>query len=110
MTRVEIEHLEAHPKKYDIHFIVGVDSNPEDARNAMFYIRMKSFRKEEERHDFAREIWLSCDDMEKLSELLIYASKYWDRHTLRKGTNRTKRDIDRFNRVWEKKKAKLGFL
>jgi len=101
MTRKAVEIFHKEPEKYEIDFIVGIDDNPPEARNAMFYLRMESVRKETDRHDKAREIWLSSEELEKLSMLMSMASKFWKNHTLKKNTSRTQKRIAEFIEKWE---------
>jgi len=104
MTRTAVEIFHKEPQKYEIDFIIGIDDNPIDANNAMFYVRMESIRKKTGRHDKAREIWLSSEEMEKLSMLMSMASKFWKIHTLKKNTPHTREKIAEFIEKWERKR------
>jgi hypothetical protein len=107
MTRTKIERIHKNPEKYEIDLIIGVDDNPDDAKNAMFYVRMESFRKETEKQDRAREIWLSNEE-DRLIALFSMASKFWKKYTLKKNTVRTKKKIARFKEKWKLARAVSG--
>ena len=98
MARKVVEKLHKEPGEYEIDFIIGIDDNPSEANNAMFYIRMESIRKKNNKQDRAREIWLSCEEMDRLSMLMSMSSKFWKNHTLAKNTPKTRKTITEFIR------------
>ena len=108
MGRHEVQHFHKSSKKYETDLIIGIDDNPPDARNAMFYVRMKSIRKESGRKDRAREIWLSNKELKKLGVLMTIASRFWRKHTLAKNTVHTQKRIEEFIEKWEMKRASLA--
>jgi len=101
MARKAVEIFHKEPEKYEIDLIIGIDDNPSDANNAMFYVRMESIKERTGRHDKAREIWLSSEEMGKLSMLMSMASKFWKNHTLEKNTFHTRKKVAEFIEKWE---------
>jgi len=101
MVRKKVQHFHKTTEDYEIDFIVGIDDNPRHAKNAMFYIRMESFRKKKGTKDRAREIWLSSEELERLGVLMTMASGFWKKHTLAKNTNYARRKIAEFIEKWK---------
>lgn len=112
MARTKIEHLKKDPFGCHIDFIVGIDDNPEEAYNAMMYLRIESSALNEKtgkiKRNKPREIWLSCKEMNKLSKLMSLSSRFWDENTLEKDTSETRKKIKMFKREWKAKKKSLG--
>jgi hypothetical protein len=107
MTKTVVERIQKRPPDFDIDFIVGVDDNPDLANNAMFYVRMESITKKSGEYHKPREIYFSNEEMKKLSVLMTFASKFWEKNTLEKNTVRTKKKIKKFKKTWKLKKASL---
>ena len=62
----------------EIKLIAGVDPNPPDPYpNAIFYIRMESQDRKSGKPCKTESIWLSLDDMTRLSVLMNIASRFW---------------------------------
>ncbi len=62
----------------EIKLIAGIDPNPPDPYpNAIFYIRMESRDRNSKEPCKTESIWLSLNDMTRLSVLMNVASRFW---------------------------------
>ena len=77
MKRQKIDEFVKETETHEIKLVVGIDPKPREAVNPMFYIRMESKSKKTGKTRKAKSIWLSLNEMAKLSVLLTVASRFW---------------------------------
>jgi hypothetical protein len=99
MTRILLHGLEKRLRNETIRFIVGVDTEPEYASNAICYIRTESEFQDGSKEKHA-EFWLSLKELDQLGTLLLLASKFWG-ETLRGGAKYSEEKIRNLKRFWK---------
>jgi len=111
MKRQLVDEFIIHSKKCgEVKLIAGVDPNPPDPYpNAIFYIRMESRDKKTKKPCKTEHIWLSLNDMTRLSILMNIASRFWtDRYE--KGERYSEERIADFVNEYQIIKESLGTL
>lgn len=105
-----VEEFLKETRTHKIRLIAGVDPAPPDPHgNAMFYIRMESTEKKTKRRNKAQQIWLSLNEMGKLSVLMTVASRFWEER-LDKGSKRSTKRINAFIKAWTQMSKSLDGL
>jgi hypothetical protein len=106
---VLVDEFVKNPDEIDeIKLVAGIDKAPKDPHhNAMFYIRMESRNREiQEPRDFCKteRIWLSLNELTRLSILSNIASQFWI-ETLEKNEPYSERRIKEFQEEYENIKS-----
>jgi len=110
MRKQLVEEFCKETKEHKIRLVVGVDPNPPDPYpNAIFYLRMESIEKETGKKSKPQQIWLSLNEMGKLSMLMIVASRFWEER-LEKGSSYSRKRIKAFVKVWNEVSDSLESL
>jgi len=96
--------------EHQISLIAGIDPNPPAPYpNAIFYIRMKSIDKETNKKSKVKPIWLSLNEMLKLSVLMTIASRFWLERLEKNSWNRRKK-IKKFIDTWTRMRDAMDEL
>jgi|SRR3990170_5420966 len=94
----------------EIRLIAGIDTEPHDpCPNAIFYIRMESQDRDTKEHCKTENIWLSLNEMTRLSVLMSIASRFWVER-LDKGESDSEERIKEFVDEYQKIKEALKRL
>jgi hypothetical protein len=97
-----VEKIEKDTGEHLIELVAGIEPNPPDPYpNSIFYIRMKSTEKETGFESYVKPIWLSLNEMTKLSVLMTLASRFW-LERLDKDTEYAQERVTDFIRAWKK--------
>jgi hypothetical protein len=100
MKRQLVEEFSKETPTHEIKLIAGIDPNPPNPYpNAIFYVRMESTEKETNERCKTKQIWLSLNEMGKLSMLMIIASRFWAER-LEKGSWQSQKRIKAFVDAW----------
>ena len=99
MVRIMIQKFEKEIEDKKIRLIIGVDTSPVDAPNAICYLRTESQykRSDAKRHE---EFWLSLKEFEQLGMFLLIASKFWGEKQ-KGGSIYGEKKIRRLKKFWE---------
>ena len=109
IKRKLVEKITKDTGEHIIKLIAGVDPNPPYPSNAIFYIRMESIEKETEEKSKVEPIWLSLNEMTKLSVLMTVASRFW-LERLEKGTEYARERIETFIAAWKQMRDAIDDL
>jgi hypothetical protein len=91
----------------EIRLICGIDKKPPDPHpNAIFYLRMESQDRKSGEPFETEDIWLSLNEMTKLSILMNIASQFW-LERLEKGRTHSEKRIKEFQEEYQKIKESL---
>lgn len=100
MGRQLVEEFRKETSDHEIRLIAGIEPDPyAPYPNAIFYIRMESVDKETNRRTKVKPIWLSLNEMAKLSVLMTIASRFW-LERLEQKTWRGRKRIEDFIDAW----------
>jgi hypothetical protein len=92
----------------EIRLVAGIDKEPPDPHpNAIFYIRMESQDRETKEPCETEDIWLSLNEMTRLSVLMNIASQFW-LERLEKGETYSEERIKEFREEYKKIKESLN--
>ena len=110
MRKQLVEEFFKETKAHEIRLIAGVDPAPSDPHaNAIFYIRMESVEKKTRKKSKAQQIWLSLNEMGKLSMLMTVALRFWEER-LDKGSKQSRKRVNEFIKVWNQISASFDTL
>jgi hypothetical protein len=110
MKKQLVEEFSKETDTHEIRLIAGIDPNPPPPHsNTMFYIRMESEEKDSGRKCKVEPIWLSLNEMIKLSVLMTVSSKFWE-EKLKKGSWRSWKRTQAFIDVWNKMRDSMDTL
>ena len=91
----------------EVRLVAGIDKAPKDPHtNAIFYVRMESRDRNTKKHCETEDIWLSLNEMTRLSVLMNIASRFWI-ETLEKGKPYSEERIGEFREEYNKIKESL---
>lgn len=101
MRKKLVEKFSKETREHKIQLIAGIEPQPSGPYpNPIFYIRMESIDKEKNKTTKVRPIWLSLNEMVKLSVLMTIASRFW-LERLDKGTRCGRKRIETFIDAWD---------
>jgi len=101
MKRQLVEEFSKETGEHRIRLVAGIEPRPPRPHpNAIFYIRMESTDKEKNKTIMVKPIWLSLNEMMKLSVLMTVASRFW-LERLDKRTRRSRSRIQAFIDAWK---------
>lgn len=105
-----VEEFSKDTGEHEIKLIAGIEPNPPDPYpNAIFYVRMESTDKETNKESKVEPIWLSLNEMAKLSVLMTIASRFW-LERLEKTSWQSKKRIKAFINAWAQVKEAMDTL
>lgn len=94
----------------EIRLVAGIDTEPRDPYpNAIFYIRMESQDRNTGEPCETKSIWLSLNEMTRLSILMNIASRFWVER-LNKGESYSEERIEEFVSEYQEIKKALKRL
>lgn len=99
VARKLVQEFAKETEKHKIRLIAGIHPEPPKASNAIFYVRMESEDKDTGETCFVEPIWLTLNEMVKLSVLMTLASKFWAER-LEKGSSYSQKRIKTFVHAW----------
>jgi len=95
-----VEKFSKETRGHEITLTAGIDPSPPDPYpNAIFYVRMESIDKETNKKSKVEPIWLSLNEMAKLSVLMTIASRFWIER-LEKTSWQSQKRIEAFINAW----------
>jgi hypothetical protein len=110
MRKQLVEEFSKETDTHEIRLVAGIDPNPPDPySNAIFYIRMESEARETGERCKVEPIWLSLNEMVKLSVLMTVASKFWEKK-LEKGSWRSWKKARAFINAWNQMSDSMDTL
>ena len=110
IRRKLVEAISKETSEHEIKLIAGIEPNPPDPySNAIFYVRMESIDKETNKKSKVESIWLSLNEMAKLSVLMTIASRFW-LERLEKGSGHSQKRITAFVDAWNQVKDAMDNL
>ena len=105
-----VEKFSKETREHEITLVAGIDPNPPDPYpNAIFYVRMESTDKETNKKSKVKPIWLSLNEMAKLSVLMTIASRFW-LERLEKASGHSQKRIKAFVNAWDQMKEAMDNL
>jgi len=97
-------------QNHKIKLIAGIEPRPSQPyRNIIFYIRMESTDLETNLKTKVEPIWLSLNEMVKLSVLMTLASRFW-LERLDKRSRRGKERMETFIDAWNEMSTAMDYL
>ena len=105
-----VEKFSKETGEHEITLIAGIDLSPPDPYpNAIFYVRMESIDKETNKKSKVEPIWLSLNEMAKLSVLMTIASRFW-LERLEKASWQSRKRVKAFVNAWGQVKDAMDTL
>jgi hypothetical protein len=94
----------------EVRLVAGIDKKPKDPHpNAIFYIRMESQDRDTKEPCKTEDIWLSLNEMTRLSVLMNIASQFWIER-LEKGEQYSEERVKKFQSEYKKIKESLNII
>jgi len=110
MKKKLVEEFCKETRKHEIRLIAGIDPTPPyPTPNAIFYVRMESTDKEQNETCKVEPIWLSRDEMMRLSVLMILGLRFWEER-LEKGSSYSRERISEFIDAWHQMRDSMNDL